>query len=130
MADNTPIQPLYGEGCDTIIVVNLNKNFVIDRHLFPKTKIIEISPRNITDSVSETLDFNASNIKRKIGEGYMETFELLEPIMEIANYKREQAPKEAIINIGKDLLVKSKLIFNKKTLEKDEASKNKEDING
>ncbi|MDD7796380.1 patatin-like phospholipase family protein [Clostridium sp. 'White wine YQ'] len=130
MTDNTPIQPLYGEGCDIIIVVNLNKNFVIDRHLFPKTKIIEISPRNITDSVSETLDFNVPNIKRKIGEGYMETFELLEPIMEIANYKREQAPKETIINIGRDLLVKSKLIFNKKTLEKDDTTKNKEHING
>lgn len=43
IVDNVPIQPVYGEGCDVIIVVKLSVDSYIDIEKYPNTKIIEIN---------------------------------------------------------------------------------------
>ena len=51
VSDNTPIQPVYGEGCDIIIVLLLSKEARIDRDLYPNTHILELYPRNLNEKL-------------------------------------------------------------------------------
>lgn len=88
ISDNTPIQPVYGEGCDIIIVVLLSREARIDRSLYPNAKIIEIYPRNLNESViNGTLNLDEAAKRNRIKEGYENTIALLEPIMEMAEFK-------------------------------------------
>ena len=43
IVDNVPIQPVYGESYDVIIVVKLSVDSYIDIEKYPNTKIIEIN---------------------------------------------------------------------------------------
>ena len=96
LVDNTPIQPVYGEGCDIIIVVLLSKDVKIDRSLYPNTHIIEISPKNLDETVlSGTLNLEKESKKNRIREGYNDTKILFEPIMLMANLKKENEDKES-----------------------------------
>lgn len=95
MADNTPIQPVYGEGCDMIIVVLLSKEVKIDKSLYPNAKIIEIAPRNLSESVFDgTLNLDQVAKKSRIREGYINTIEVLGPIIELAKLKFEKEEEE------------------------------------
>lgn len=96
LVDNTPIQPVYGEGCDIIIVVLLSKDVKIDRSLYPNTHIIEISPKNLDETVlTGTLNLEKESKKNRIREGYNDTKILFEPIMLMANLKKENEDKES-----------------------------------
>lgn len=91
IVDNTPIQPVYGEGCNIIIVVLLNKEAKVDRSLYPNTHIIEIYPRNLEETIiTGTLNLDAQSKKNRIREGYNDTKILLEPIMLLANFKNQK----------------------------------------
>lgn len=95
ITDNTPIQPVYGEGCDIIITVLLSKEVRIDKSLYPNTKIIEIYPRNLEEKVLDgTLNLEAEAKKRRILEGYNDTIEKLEPIMELVSYMNNSKEEE------------------------------------
>ena len=95
ISDNTPIQPVYGEGCDIIIVVLLSKEARIDRALYPNTHIIELYPRNLNESViNGTLNLNDEAKKNRIKEGYEDTIRLMEPIMKITEYKMKTEEEE------------------------------------
>ena len=95
ISDNTPIQPVYGEGCDIIIVVLLSKDAKIDRSLYPNTHIIEISPRNLCETVlNGTLNLDCESKKNRIKEGYNDTKLLLMPIMLMATFKKEKEEEE------------------------------------
>lgn len=88
IADNTPIQPVYGEGCDIIIVVLLSRESRIDRSLYPNTNIIELYPRNLNESViNGTLNLDEEAKRNRIKEGYDDTIRSLEPILKMAEYK-------------------------------------------
>lgn len=96
LVDNTPIQPVYGEGCDIIIVVLLSKDVKIDRSLYPNTHIIEIFPKNLDETVlTGTLNLEKESKKNRIREGYNDTKILFEPIMLMANFKKENEDKES-----------------------------------
>ncbi|GAB6167848.1 hypothetical protein JCM1393_03080 [Clostridium carnis] len=116
VVDNTPIQPVYGEGCDIIIVVLLSKEAKIDRSLYPNTKIIELAPKKLVETViTGTLNLDYEAKKIRIKEGYDDTISLLEPVMIMMEMKiKEELIKEtkekSIAKYYK--LVKS--IFNKK----------------
>lgn len=114
MGDNVPIQPVYGEGCDIIIVVQLEKQATIKRENFPNAKIIQIFPTDIeTGILSGTLDFSQEGIKKRIQQGYDDTKNLLEPIFEISRYQLMKIPGETVVNVGKgvkDILSK---VYNK-----------------
>ncbi|MGL4742146.1 MAG: patatin-like phospholipase family protein [Sarcina sp.] len=85
IADNTPIQPVYGEGCDLIIVVLLSKDDTIDRSLYPNARIIEIAPKTDDEGViSGTLNLDGEAKRKRIKNGYNDTKALLEPIMYMA----------------------------------------------
>lgn len=95
ICDNTPIQPVYGEGCDIIIVVLLSKEGKVDKALYPNTKIIEIYPRNLNESViNGTLNLDEEAKKNRIREGYEDTISLLEPIMQMAEFKNKVEEEE------------------------------------
>ncbi|MGL4570112.1 MAG: patatin-like phospholipase family protein [Clostridium sp.] len=85
IVDNMPIQPVYGEGCDIIIVVPLAKEVIIDRKLYPNTKIIEIRPSEIEYGFDGTIDFNSDNAKKKMKIGYDDVINQIVPIIEIGN---------------------------------------------
>lgn len=88
IADNTPIQPVYGEGCDIIIVVLLSKEVRVDRSLYPNTHIIEIYPRNLNESIiNGTLNLDEEAKKNRIKEGYKDTMAVIKPIMKMTEYK-------------------------------------------
>ena len=131
MADNIPIQPLYGEGFDTIIIIHLTKNSLINRYKFPKSRIIEIYPRDMADGgLGELLDFTPESIRKRMKQGYIDTMYLLEPIIKIANYQRDQIPKEVVLKAGRGILEKSKEIFKKKVGDKNSINEDKDKIIG
>lgn len=95
IADNTPIQPVYGEGCDIIIVVLLSKEAKVDRALYPNTHIIEIAPKNLDETVlTGTLNLEEEAKKNRIKEGYNDTKLLLKPIMLMASFQKEKEEEE------------------------------------
>lgn len=85
ITDNVPIQPVYGEGCDVIIVVHLSNDSLVDRCMFPNTNIIEIVPSDMCGpDLKETLDFDINMIKKRMTNGYRDTMYKFKPIMDIA----------------------------------------------
>ena len=111
ICDNVPIQPVYGEGCDILIVVPLSKEERVDKSLYPNAKIIEIYPKNSNEGViNGTLNLDEEKKKSRIKEGYEDTISLLEPIMEITKYKiiaeeKEKNPKlYKIYNFAKNIM--------------------------
>lgn len=89
MVDNVPIQPVYGEGCDIIIVVNLSRNANIDKSFYPNTRFIEITPTKIDEGVVDgILDFTPQSSKKRIRQGYEDTINLFVPFLELFNFMK------------------------------------------
>lgn len=114
MVDNIPVQPVYGAGCDLIIISYLCETDCIDKDNFPNTKIIEIRSMNCDDGGVKDglLDFNNKSIKKRINKGYEDTINIFEPIMLLSNFlndvKREE--NSNIFNLKKSI----KNLFNSK----------------
>lgn len=95
IADNTPIQPVYGENCDIIIVVLLSKEVQIDRSLYPNSKLIIIYPENlIENTLTGTLNLDTDAKRLRIIEGYNDTINKLEPVMEMIRYIKEKEEED------------------------------------
>ena len=100
IADNIPIQPVYGENCNIIIVVLLSKEAQVDRTLYPNSKLIVISPENLDENtITGTLNLNTDAKRIRIIEGYNDTINKLEPIKELFEYisKEEEERKKPIL---------------------------------
>lgn len=100
IADNIPIQPVYGENCNIIIVVLLSKEAQIDRTLYPNSKLIVISPENLDENtITGILNLNTDAKRMRIIEGYNDTINKLEPIKELFEYisKEEEERKNPIL---------------------------------
>ena len=100
IADNIPIQPVYGENCNIIIVVLLSKGAQVDRTLYPNSKLIVISPENLDENtITGTLNLNTDAKRIRIIEGYNDTINKLEPIKELFEYisKEEEERKNPIL---------------------------------
>lgn len=110
IVDNIPIQPLYDEGCDIIIVINLAKDRNIDKGLFPSAYIIEIIPTIIEEGLFDgTLEFNKDMSKKKMKIGYEDTIEMIKPIMDMARFidksrKEEDKNKISLKNKIKNII--------------------------
>ena len=109
--DNIPIQPLYGEGCETIIVAHLGHDVMINKGDFPNTKIIEIFPSYMEEGVMKgTLNFSKETLKSRVRRGYDDTKDILGPIMELALFCQEKIEivekKSGIFNILRDIITK------------------------
>jgi NTE family protein len=91
LVDNTPIKPVYEEGCDIIIAVLLSKEAKIRREDFPNAKIIEIIPSDIEIKVLDgLLNLDEESKNKRIQRGYNDTKNLLEPIFEMARYQYKE----------------------------------------
>lgn len=91
LSDNIPIQPVYGENCDIIIVVSLSKEIFIDRSLYPNSKLIIIAPENLTENaINGVLNLDSEAKARRILEGYNDTMNKLEPIIELFKFIKEE----------------------------------------
>ncbi len=100
MVDNTPIQPVYGEGCDLIIVVHLSKEGTVDRSLYPNAQIIEIVPKSLDDSmINGTLNLDIDAKRLRAQQGYEDTMNLMSPIMTLAktSFEFEMNEKNPIL---------------------------------
>ena len=100
IADNIPIQPVYGENCNIIIVVLLSKEAQVDRTLYPNSKLIVISPENLDENtITGTLNLNTDAKRIRIIEGHNDTINKLEPIKELFEYisKEEEERKNPIL---------------------------------
>lgn len=87
IVDNTPIKPVYDEGCDIIIVVLLSKDVIIDRSLYPNAKLIIISPEKlIENTLNGTLNLDDKAKKIRIEEGYNDTINKIEPLLELLKF--------------------------------------------
>ena len=95
VCDNLPIQPLYGEGCNIIIVVSLSRDNRVNRSLYPKAKIIEIYSQNLNENIiNGTLNLDEEAKKNRIKEGYLDTMNIFEPIIEMIKYIIQVDEKE------------------------------------
>ena len=95
IVDNTPIQPAYGENCDVIIVVLLSKETIIDRSLYPNSKLIIIAPENlIENTITGTLNLDSEAKARRIIEGYNDTMNKLEPVIDIFKFINQENDKK------------------------------------
>lgn len=84
LADNTPIKPLYDDGCDIIIAVLLSREARIDRNQFPGARILEIVPSEIETKVMEgLLNLDEDAKLRRIENGYNDTMNIIMPVFEI-----------------------------------------------
>lgn len=87
IVDNVPIQPVYGENCDIIIVVHLARESNIDKRVFPNTYIIEILPTVMEVGLFEgTLDFSVDMSRKRMQIGYDDTMNIIKPIMELTRF--------------------------------------------
>ena len=87
--DNVPIAPLYKIGCDPIIVIPLDRSYILDRSLYPNASIYEIVPQNsLGHIVSGTLQFNREIAKRHMQQGYNDAMRILGPAFSILQHEK------------------------------------------
>lgn len=98
LVDNTPIKPVYEEGCDIIIAVLLSKEAKIRREDFPDAKIIELIPSDIETKILDgLLNLDEEPKNKRIQRGYNDTKNILEPIFELARHQfKEELERQAI----------------------------------
>lgn len=82
--DNSPITPLYEEGCTDIIVIHLKADEILkDRR--EVVNIYEICPQeDLGNFFKGTLDFSTEGAYRRIEQGYRDAKEILSPVVDIA----------------------------------------------
>ncbi|SMG16114.1 patatin-like phospholipase family protein [Dethiosulfovibrio salsuginis] len=76
--DNTPIAPVYGQGCSTIIVVALEQCFEIQRDRYPNATILSIVPSEDLGGVLDgMLDCSREGADYRVNLGYRDTMKTL-----------------------------------------------------
>ncbi|NEU05980.1 MULTISPECIES: patatin-like phospholipase family protein [Clostridium] len=107
IVDNLPIQPVYGEGCDLIILVHLSKENMVNKSAFPNTSIINIVPSVIEEGVlGGTLDFTVEGAQKRIKLGYEDTINIFNPIMNLTRFIEDKSIVRKI-NVDSDVLEKN-----------------------
>lgn len=86
LADNIPITPLYIHGYENIIVIHLSTDYKINKSMYPYTNIIEIKPtKDLGNLITGTFDFDKTNAIARIEQGYNDTINLKDQLLEIGN---------------------------------------------
>lgn len=81
-ADNVPVQPVYDEGCDLILVVHVSRTGLVDKHRFPNARIVEFVPSEAQGGfIAGTLDFSPERARRRIEQGYRDAIRILRPFL-------------------------------------------------
>ena len=83
VGDNIPIKPVYDTGVETIVVVHLSQDTVIDKEQFPNAKIIEIIPQQDLGNIFKgTLDFSPQGVRNRLQLGYEDARRIMKPMVE------------------------------------------------
>lgn len=84
VGDNVPIKAVYDTGVETIIVVHLGRDVLVDTKQFPNARIIEIVPReDLGNAITGTLDFSPEGAAYRIKLGYEDAKIIMQPMMEM-----------------------------------------------
>ncbi len=98
ITDNVPIDPVYYENCDLIIVIGLAREFRVDRKLYPNAQILEIIPSYIEEGfIDGALEFTKENSEGRIKMGYEDTMNQIKPIITLINHIKDKEKKPSII---------------------------------
>lgn len=104
---NTPVQPLIDAGCNVIIVSHLAEGSLWSRHDFNESKVtfIEVRPsqslarhEGLTGGVKDLLGFDSKYIGSIKEQGYLDTKDTLESILEPIKAKIHLAASELTID--------------------------------
>ncbi|MGL4849333.1 MAG: patatin-like phospholipase family protein [Clostridium sp.] len=99
ISDNVPINPVYYEKCDLIIVIGLMKGYRVDRTLYPNTQILEIIPSYMEEGfIDGALNFTEENSKVRIETGYRDTLNQLKPVISLIRHLDEKEKKPSILD--------------------------------
>ncbi|WP_297300168.1 patatin-like phospholipase family protein [uncultured Brachyspira sp.] len=86
--NNLPLKPLYDEGCDEIIAINLYKDAAIEKS--DKCKVYEVVPSNdIGNFFTGAMDFSLEGAKMRLEEGYKDAKNILEQIFKMGHTQIE-----------------------------------------
>jgi len=90
--DNIPIQPAYDEGCDLILVVQLDGMALVKPEEFPNTEILTIVPQDSLGNFLEgTLDFSPEGAQNRIAQGYADAARILAPAAAVRDIQQQIA---------------------------------------
>jgi len=82
--DNTPVRPVYNEGCKIIIVVLLNRVDYIRTEDYPNSTFMIIYPQlDPGGLIGGTLNF--ANVQEKIERGYKDAMRIIRPVYEASS---------------------------------------------
>lgn len=71
--DNTPILPVYGQGCDLIILVCLSQDDLIAREQYPQARILPVVPSADLGGLADgVVDFSNEGALRRLELGYQD----------------------------------------------------------
>lgn len=83
VGDNVPVEPLYEQEIEYIVVVHLSQDALVDRSAYPNAKIIEVVPsKDLGGPVDGTLDFTAAGAKWRIELGYQDAKRIFDPFVQ------------------------------------------------
>ena len=84
VGDNVPVEPVYKTGVNTIIVIHLSQDCLLDKEKFPNAKIIEIVPsEDLGNILTGTLDFGSEGSSTRIKLGYEDAKRIMLPLVDM-----------------------------------------------
>lgn len=84
IGDNVPVQPLYDDGIENIIVVHLGQDSFVECDKYEHARIFEITPqKDLGGAVDGTLDFTKEGAKWRIEQGYQDVKKVFDPFVEM-----------------------------------------------
>ncbi|GAK58012.1 putative patatin-like phospholipase [Candidatus Vecturithrix granuli] len=90
LVDNTPVMPVYKEGCDLILVVQLDPLALVEREYFPDAEILTIAPQETQGSFwGGTLDFSREGAERRVQQGYADALRILQPVAAMRDLQQQ-----------------------------------------
>ncbi|AYE34193.1 patatin-like phospholipase family protein [Clostridium septicum] len=94
IVDNVPIESIYDEVCDLLIIVHLSKESKIDKRKFNNLDIIEIVPSVVEDGALDgVLEFDSKISKERMIVGYDDTINTITPIIKLVRFLDKEENK-------------------------------------
>lgn len=90
LVDNIPVKPVYNEGCDLILVVQLDPLTLIERDQFPDARILTIAPQESQGGFwGGTLDFSREGAEQRVQQGYADAVRILQPVAAMRDLQQQ-----------------------------------------
>ena len=90
LVDNIPVMPVHNEGCDLILVVQLDPLAMVAFDQFPDAKILTIAPQEAQGGFwGGTLDFSREGAERRVQQGYADALRILQPVAAMRDLQQQ-----------------------------------------